>query len=150
MSNFVDDESYCEPVYAIGHAAKKLGVAAPTIRMYEREGLLLTFRTETNRRVCSKRDFRYLEQIIHLIRRQGLNIDASCRLAAKISCPPLMSYSEAICRQRFAYLHSSKVCQMISNTMCARSTNNCRTRNVYLLPPHFLQYPKIFCKNTFE
>lgn len=45
-----------EPIFTIGIAAKRLELSVPTLRMYERAGLLIPFRTETGRRIHSQED----------------------------------------------------------------------------------------------
>ena len=55
------EDPFYEPVYTIGHAAQKLGVAVPTLRMYEQAGLILPFRTETKRRLYSRHDLAHLQ-----------------------------------------------------------------------------------------
>jgi len=110
MSNLVHDEFYYEPVNTIGHAAQKLGVAVPTLRMYERAGLILSYRTETNRRLYFRNDIYHLQQIIHLIRVQGLNIEAIRPMAAIIPCWLLTKCPEEIRKQCRAYLNSTEPC----------------------------------------
>ncbi len=147
METLVTDEFYSEPVYTIGHAAKKLGVAAPTIRMYEKAGLLLSFRTETNRRMYSKRDLQHLEQIIHLIRKQGLNIEAIRRLAAGIPCWLMTNCPGDICKQCIAYQSSTKPCWLLPGMACQKSKTDCRLCDVYLTFPQRLQDLKSFHKS---
>ena len=150
METLVSDEFYCEPVYTIGHAAKKLGVAPPTIRMYEKAGLLLSFRTETNRRVYSKRDLHHLEQIIHLIRKQGLNLEAIRRLAAGIPCWLMTKCPDDICKECVAYRDSLEPCWTIPDTACKKFKTDCRLCDVYLTFPQRLQDLKSFHKDGFE
>jgi MerR family transcriptional regulator, heat shock protein HspR len=42
-----------DPVYTIGVAAKMVGVSVQLLRVYEKEGLILSSRTETGRRMYS-------------------------------------------------------------------------------------------------
>ena len=67
LNNDYNDDPLHEPVYTIGHAAKKLGVSVPTLRMYEQTGLIMSFRTETNRRLFSRHDLYHIQIIIDLI-----------------------------------------------------------------------------------
>lgn len=75
-----------EPVYTIGIAARKLGVSVHALRLYEREGLIVPFRTETNRRVYSDIEVRKIEGIKEMIRRFGLNFEGLRRLMALVPC----------------------------------------------------------------
>jgi len=47
-----------EPVFTIGVAAKKLEIAVPTLRMYEKAGFIIPFRNETDRRLYSISDLK--------------------------------------------------------------------------------------------
>jgi len=40
---------YTEPAFTIGIVAQKLGISVPTVRMYEKAGLIIPFRTTTER-----------------------------------------------------------------------------------------------------
>ena len=42
-----DTRDFFEPVYTIGVAAAKLGVSVHTLRLYETEGLIITYKTST-------------------------------------------------------------------------------------------------------
>lgn len=60
-----------EPVYAIGLAAEKLGIAVTTLRMYEQAGLIIPFHTKTGRRLYSRNDISYIQIIIDLVRKKN-------------------------------------------------------------------------------
>ena len=75
-----------EPTYSIGIAARKLGIAVPTLRLYEIEGLIAPIRTGTNRRLYSLNDLRIVETVQHLIRLHGLNFAGIRRLMAFLPC----------------------------------------------------------------
>lgn len=62
------------PLYVIGVAARLLGVHPQTLRLYEREGLILPFRTEGNTRLYSQRDIEDVRTIMHLTREIGINL----------------------------------------------------------------------------
>jgi MerR family transcriptional regulator, heat shock protein HspR len=75
-----------EPVYTIGIAARKLGVSVHALRLYEREGLIRPFRTETNRRLYSDVEIHKVEWIKQMIREMGLNFEGLRRLIALVPC----------------------------------------------------------------
>jgi len=52
-----------KPVFSISIAAQLLGISVHTLRMYEREGLIIPFKTRTNRRLFSEND---IERILQL------------------------------------------------------------------------------------
>ena len=49
-----------EPLYSIGTAARMLGISVHTVRMYEREGLVIPFRKESHQRLFSDADIERL------------------------------------------------------------------------------------------
>lgn len=75
-----------EPTYSIGIAARKLGIAVPTLRLYEKEGLIAPIRTGTKRRLYSLNDLRIIESVRQLIHNHGLNFAGIRRLMAFLPC----------------------------------------------------------------
>jgi MerR family transcriptional regulator/heat shock protein HspR len=78
--------SASEPVYTIGTAAKKLHLSVPTLRLYEKEGLIVPLRTTTHRRLYSLNDLKIVEAAQHLIHDQGLNFAGIRRLMSFLPC----------------------------------------------------------------
>ncbi|MEN6560666.1 MAG: helix-turn-helix transcriptional regulator [Acidobacteriota bacterium] len=62
------------PVYHISAVAEMYGLHPQTLRMYEREGLLMPSRSEGNTRLYSAEDLKRLEIILNLIRDLGVNL----------------------------------------------------------------------------
>jgi len=60
--------------YMISAVAQKYAIHPQTLRMYEREGLLLPSRTEGNTRLYSDDDLERLETILSLTRDLGVNL----------------------------------------------------------------------------
>lgn len=132
-----------EPVYTIGHAAQKLQISVPTVRMYEQAGLFLTFRTETGRRLYSRHDLYFLNTLLDQIRNHGLNLQALRRIAATMPCWLLANMPEEQCKTCIAYQNCQAPCWIIPNTECKRLLQECRSCSVYRHFPNFLQNPKI-------
>ena len=65
---------YDEPVYIISVAAELLGVHPQTLRMYEREQLVVPRRTDTQNRMYSMRDLDDVREIRKLTREEGVNL----------------------------------------------------------------------------
>ena len=84
--NKKDNPEWHEPVISIGTAAEKAGLSVSALRKYEREGLLLLYRTESGRRLLSQADIKRISVIQHLINRLGLNIEGIRRLLAILPC----------------------------------------------------------------
>ncbi len=62
-----------KPILTPGMAAEILGLHQRTLRIYEAEGLVVPFRTKTQRRHYSLRDIRKFQFIQYLTRVKGIN-----------------------------------------------------------------------------
>lgn len=60
--------------YSISVVASTFGIHPQTLRLYEREGLLLPARTDGNTRLYSEDDIKRLEAILNLTRDMGVNL----------------------------------------------------------------------------
>ncbi len=63
-----------EKTYLISAVASKYNIHPQTLRLYEREGLLVPSRTEGNTRVYKEKDLIKLEFILNLSREMGVNL----------------------------------------------------------------------------
>lgn len=63
-----------EKTYLISAVASKYNIHPQTLRLYEREGLLIPSRTEGNTRVYREKDLVKLEFILNLSREMGVNL----------------------------------------------------------------------------
>jgi len=63
-----------EKTYMISAVASKYNIHPQTLRLYEREGLLIPSRTQGNTRVYSDEDLKKLEFILNLSRDMGVNL----------------------------------------------------------------------------
>lgn len=63
-----------EKTYLISAVASKYNIHPQTLRLYEREGLLVPSRTEGNTRVYKEKDLVKLEFILNLSREMGVNL----------------------------------------------------------------------------
>ena len=62
------------PLYMIGIVAQILSIHPQTLRLYEKEGLLVPTRSQGNTRLYSGRDVERLKFILHLTRDMGVNL----------------------------------------------------------------------------
>jgi MerR family transcriptional regulator/heat shock protein HspR len=60
--------------YHISSVARKFNIHPQTLRLYEREGLLLPSRSEGNTRLYTEEDIQQLAVILNLIRDLGVNL----------------------------------------------------------------------------
>ena len=116
----------------IGEVARQLRIAVETIRMYEREGLILPDKTTGGQRVFSPEDVQWIHCIRRLIKQEGLNLEGIRRLLALLPCWELRPCSEAERLQCPAFLGASKPCWLIKERLpesCRMA--ECRKCNVY-------------------
>ena len=111
--------------YGIGEIARRLGIAVETIRMYEREGVLLVRRRDNGRRVFGEADLRWLECIRRLIKEEGLNLEGIRRLVALMPCWDLRPCGEEERNQCPAFSGALRPCW----TMKSQIPHSCRGKD---------------------
>ncbi len=141
-----DQELMNEPVYTIGLAADKLGIAVPTLRMYEQAGLIIPHRTKTGRRVYSRNDIRRVQVIMDLIRVKKLNLEAVKMLCSLTPCWTFVGCPEDIRENCPAFSESSAPCWLTPANCSFKTLDDCRLCAVYLKCMDTLQDPKGFLK----
>jgi MerR family transcriptional regulator, heat shock protein HspR len=75
-----------EKIYKIGQVAEMLGISVPTLRMYEREGILIPIKSSGGTRYFSESDVNWVRCIRRMITELGLNLEGIRRLLALIPC----------------------------------------------------------------
>ncbi len=84
---------YREPLYTIGIVARKLGVSIPTLRIWEKKGLIKPARIGKNR-FYSQWDIDRLVRIKELLQKEHINIEGAKKIINALrcweikSCPP--------------------------------------------------------------
>jgi MerR family transcriptional regulator/heat shock protein HspR len=121
-----------EPIFTIGVAAKKLNVAVPSLRMYEKAGLIIAYRNETGRRMYSFADLKRVSFIKRLIKAEGLNLAGIRRLMALLPCWELKPCTKELREKCPAYNDCKTICWMFPATACKTEQRTCRTCSVYL------------------
>jgi len=133
-----------EPVYTIGVVSRKFGVSPETLRLYEREGLLIPHRTETGRRLYSDLDLEWIDCIRNLITLEKLNIAGIRRLLALIPCwnlKPCTKEDQAKCA---AFLIPDQVCWNLDETGDTCANEDCHACSVYHLARRVGDLKEIF------
>lgn len=120
-----------EPVYTIGIAAGKMGVSPETLRLYEREGLLIPYRTKTARRLYSQKDLEWIACIRRQIKIHKLNLAGIRRLLALIPCWEIKPCSISDREACPAYMSNDQVCWNLEVTGERYAREDCRTCPVY-------------------
>jgi len=109
----------------IGEVAKALDIAVETIRMYEREGLLLVHKTASGQRLFNQADVHWISCIRCLIKEQGLNLQGIRRMLSLLPCWRLKPCSEAERKNCPAYIGATRPCWMMKTGL----SGNCRAQD---------------------
>ena len=120
-----------EPVLTIGTVARKLNIAVQTIRMYEEEGLILAYKTETGRRMFSMHDLERLRCIRTMITEHGLNLSGIKKMMSLIPCWEFKGGFDEQCQKCPAYYEASGPCWTIKNVGPKCQNVDCRACPVY-------------------
>lgn len=120
-----------EPILTIGIAAKRTGVSESTLRLYEREGLVIPRKTATSRRLYSMNDLKLVECIRTLIQGHGLNFAGIRALFSRIPCWRIRGCSESH-RASCDRLQGALIpCWRLDVTGCEATGDDCATCPVY-------------------
>ncbi len=123
--------NYETPLYSISVAAKILGISVHTLRMYEKEGLIIPFKKKTSHRLYSQCDIDRLSCIRKAINESKISINGIKTIYSLIPCWEIIGCSEVDKSNCNAYKTNSAPCwshQHINNTC---SNIECRICEVY-------------------
>lgn len=108
----------------IGEVAEHLGISVQSIRLYEAEGLLISFKSPKGTRWYSQQDISWIEKIRDLIS-EGLNFAGIRRLLALIPCwalKPCRPEDRANCAMR----HEVRFpCWIAPDKLCTEQLKEC-------------------------
>lgn len=123
--------------FKIGEVARQLELSVETIRMYEREGLLLVHKTESGQRLFNQADVHWMTCIRRLITERGLNLEGIRRMLALLPCWDLQQCSSTDRENCPAYLNATQPCWMIKSQLAGTcKTLPCRECKVYQSAQH--------------
>lgn len=123
-----------EPLLGIGLAAKKLGVSPESLRLYEREGLVIIHKSKSGHRLFSERDLEWIECFRKQITENKMNIANIRMLLALMPCWNLKSKcSKTDCKNCKAYKNSNVVCWTLTDQESkVYQEASCRECEVYI------------------
>ena len=124
------NEIKTDPVYTIGVAAKLLGVSVHLLRVYEVEGLILSERTPTGRRMYSDLEIEKVRCIRRMISEQGMNYEGIRRMLALVPCWRLRNCDHHEKNSCAAFQNSERPC-WATEEKCSNPLDNCRDCIVY-------------------
>ena len=122
------------PKYTLGVASKLTEIPTHSIRQYIDKGLLIPFRTETNRHLFSDVDIERLECIKNYLDEQGLNVAGIKTLFSLIPCWAIKPCKMEDRKKCNAYHSEGTPCWEASEKGPKCMNTDCRTCNVYRLP----------------
>ncbi len=125
--NFSSDE----PVFPMRTAAKLLNISVHTLRMYEREGLFVPFKKESNQRLFSKADIERIECIRNAINESKISINGIKMIYSLIPCWEVIKCSEKDRKKCSAFNTHNQACwaEYHKGTTCEK--RDCRECEVY-------------------
>lgn len=115
----------------IGEAADFLGVSISTIRMYEREGLIIPQRRDSKHRRFSKFDIERIQCLRKMINDEKVSIAGIRHLLSLIPCWRIKNCSTEEREHCPAFTSTDKPCWMLSGKSWRCRSEECRECRVY-------------------
>ncbi len=139
--------AFTEAVYTIGVAANKLGVSVHSLRQYETEGLIITAKTPTGRRLFSDLEIEKIKCIKQMVQEDGLNFAGIRRLMALAPCWKLRGCSKKQRESCMAVENIQKPC-WATVKKCNHPYPSCRECPVYQKTVHCGDLKKLIYSST--
>ena len=120
-----------EPIYPIRTAAKLLNISVHTLRMYEKEKLIIPFKKSSSHRLYSQSDIDRIKCIRSAINTSKISISGIKTIYSMMPCWEVMGCSKKDKSNCSAFLLHSAPCWAVKgeNTVCAQK--DCRICSVY-------------------
>lgn len=99
----ISERSFEAPIYTTGVAAEILGITPHTLRLYEKEGLILSHKTKTGRNLYSDLELEKVRAIRHMVQVEGFNFEGIRRLINMVPCWKIRGCTKekwTVCRAR--------------------------------------------------
>ncbi|MBI3125347.1 MAG: MerR family transcriptional regulator [Ignavibacteriales bacterium] len=120
-----------EPIFPIRAAAQLLKISVHTLRMYEREGLIIPFKKESSHRLYSQTDLKRIECIRRAINEMKISINGIKTMYSLIPCWEIMGCSEENRKNCKSYNEHSKPCWGYAHENNVCEEKKCRDCEVY-------------------
>ena len=120
-----------QPIFPISAAARLLNISVHTLRMYEREGLIIPFKKESSHRLYSKADIERLNCIRNAINQHKISIAGIKTIYSFIPCWNLMKCSEEVRNNCNAFLSHDNPCWYFEHKKNTCGNIVCRECTVY-------------------
>jgi len=117
--------------YSIGDAARTLGISVPTIRLYEREGLILPFRKPSGHRLFSDSDLERIRCLRRTMNEKKISMAGIRTILSMIPCWSLMGCPPEARASCAAVTTTGSPCWTIEAKPWQCATAECRGCIVY-------------------
>jgi len=121
-----------KPVYSIGEAADLLGVSVPTLRLYEREGLILPFRKSSKHRLYTEMDLERVRCLREMINQKKVSIAGIKSILSMIPCWKIKECPETVRTSCPAFEATDRPCWIVEGKPRNCSRADCRACPVYI------------------
>lgn len=121
------------PKYRISVAAKLLGISVHTLRMYEKEGLILPYKKGSKQRLYSEDDLNRLKCIRNAINEEKISIEGIKRIFSLVPCWAIVNCSIEDAKSCLALKEKNKPCWTLKHVNNFCSDRDCRECEVYNL-----------------
>ena len=120
-----------EPIYPIRTAARLLNISVHTLRMYEKEKLIIPFKKLTSHRLYSQSDIERIRCIRSAINDDKISINGIKKIYSMMPCWQVINCSKEDRSRCSAYLTHNGPCWAVKgeDTICA--IKDCRSCSVY-------------------
>ena len=128
-----------QTLYTIGEAADLIGVSVPTIRMYEREGLIIPLRKASRHRLFAESDLERIRSIRRTINTEKVSIAGIRRLMSLVPCWKINGCSEEQTSTCPRLSTNGSPCWIVTGKTWQSKSDECRNCGVYLKTAEYAQ-----------
>ncbi len=120
-----------EPVYPIRIAAKLLNISVHTLRMYEKENLILPYKKSTSHRLYSQYDIDRIKCIRSAINESKISINGIKAIYSMMPCWEVMHCPIEDRNNCNGFLNHTEPCWAVKGKQSECTSNECRNCTVY-------------------
>jgi MerR family transcriptional regulator/heat shock protein HspR len=120
-----------QPMFPISTAARMLKISVHTLRMYEKEGLIIPFKKETNHRLYSRADIDRLNCIRKAINEFKISISGIKTIYSFIPCWQITNCNDEDRQNCNAFIVHNNPCWMFNHKKNICENKVCRECRVY-------------------
>ena len=120
-----------KPVFTIGTVAELLNISVQTLRIYEKEGLIIPFKKDSKHRLYSQNDIERLQCIRTAITEMKYSIPAIKSMYSLIPCWKLKPCTNKDMKNCEAYKGSNEPCWTVKHESNVCAEQECRECTVY-------------------